>query len=176
MPALSTVSLLKWVEEHRSLVGRPIMSHEMIWRDDFIVMLFDGPTPPNRSDFHINTSPEFFYQMQGEMDCRVLENGAFSNITVGEGEMFFLPANVPHLNSRKEHSLGLVIHQKRMLGAKDSIVWYCERCCHQLYRADYVFEDLKAQLQEHIRRFLGDEALRTCSECGTVMPAERGYM
>jgi 3-hydroxyanthranilate 3,4-dioxygenase len=173
---LNTRNVLKWVEENRSKLDKPTMSHERVWEDGFLVLLFDGPTPKNRCDFHINTSPEFFYQLVGEMRCRVIENGKFVDLTVGEGEMFLLPASVPHLNTRDQGSLGIVVHQTRAKGAKDSIVWYCENCCHQLYRADYVFEDLRAQLPIYIRKFLSDEGLRTCEECRTVMPADRGYM
>jgi 3-hydroxyanthranilate 3,4-dioxygenase len=176
MTMLFTRDVLKWVEENRSRTDKPLMSHERVWYNGFLVMLFDGPTPKDRCDFHINTSPEFFYQLVGDMQCRVIENGRFRDITVKEGEMFMLPANEPHLNSRVQGSLGIVLHQTRAPGAKDSIVWYCENCCNQLYRADYIFEDLKAQLPIFVRKFLADEALRTCDACGTVMPADRGYM
>jgi 3-hydroxyanthranilate 3,4-dioxygenase len=170
--------VLRWVAEHRSLGDRPLMSHERVWQgaDGFLVMLFDGPTPAERCDFHINTSPEWFYQLVGEMRCRVIEDGKFRDITVEEGEMFLLPPLVPHLNSRERGSLGIVIHQARLPGAKDSIVWYCEGCCHPLHRVDYLFEDLQAQLPVFIRSFLSNERLRTCAECGWVMPAERGMM
>lgn len=173
---LFTRDVLKWVEENRFRTDKPLMSHERVWCDGLLVMLFDGPTPKDRCDFHINTSPEFFYQLAGEMQCRVIEDARFRDLTVREGEMFMLPANVPHLNSRGQSSLGIVIHQTRQPGAKDAIVWYCERCCHPLFRVDYSFADLQAQLPVFVRKFLADESLRTCDDCGTVMPADRGYM
>jgi len=175
---LHTRDVLRWVEEHRSLQDRPLMSHERVWHgtDGFLVMLFDGPTPPERCDFHVNSSPEWFFQLVGQMHCRVLEQDKFRDITVGEGEMFLLPPLVPHLNVRERGSLGIVIHQTRAPGAKDSIVWYCEGCCHPLHRVDYLFEDLQAQLPVFIRSFLSDEQLRTCSRCGWVLPAHRGQM
>ena len=176
MRPFSTRDVLKWVEENRASLDKPIMSHERVWNDGFLVMLFDGPTPADRCDFHINTSPEFFYQLVGDMRCRIVEDGKRTDITVGEGEMFLLPANVPHLNTRDRGSLGIVVHQVRAPGAKDSIVWYCQECWHQLFRADYIFEDLKVQLPIYIRQFLSDESLRTCRQCHTVMPADRGYM
>jgi len=176
MKAPATHDLLAWVKEHRALLPRPLMSHDRVWNDGFLVMLFDGPTAKDRSDFHINSSPEFFYQFVGEMRCRVVEDGRFVDFTVGEGQMFLLPAYMPHLNSRDDRSIGLVVHQQRPPGAKDAIVWYCERCCHQLHRVDYVFEDLKAQLPGFIEAFLSSEKLRTCERCGTVVPADRGRM
>lgn len=173
---LAPVNVLDWVREHENLGPRPPMSHSRIWCNGFLVLLFDGPTPKNRADFHINSSPEWFYQLVGDMRCRILENGQFIDFTVGPGQMFLIPPQLPHLNQRDEGSLGIVIHQQRAPGATDAIVWYCEKCCTQLYRADYVCEDLQAQLPIHIRRFLSDEKLRTCTNCGTVMAADRGFM
>jgi 3-hydroxyanthranilate 3,4-dioxygenase len=176
MKPFSTRNVLKWVEENRGKLNKPIMSHERVWADGFLVMLFDGPTPKNRCDFHINTSPEFFYQLVGDMNCRIIESGRRTDLVVREGEMFLLPANVPHLNTRDQGSLGIVVHQMRAPGAKDSIVWYCEECWNQLFRADYVFEDLNAQLPIFVREFLSNEKLRTCQQCRTLMPADRGFM
>jgi 3-hydroxyanthranilate 3,4-dioxygenase len=173
---LNVRNVLKWVEEHKGLGDRPTMSHERVWEDGFLVLLFDGPTPRDRCDFHINTSPEFFYQLVGDMRCRVIEDGKFVDLTVGEGEMFMIPPNVPHLNTRDQGSLGIVVHQVRAPGAKDTIVWYCESCVSPLHRVDYVFEDLKTQLPVFIRNFLSSETLRTCRQCGAVMSPERGYM
>ena len=137
---LSVVDVAGWVAESVARKGKALMSNEMIWNDGFMVTLFDGPTPPERCDFHINTSPEFFYQLRGDMHCRTLEGGRFQDCVVREGEMFLVPALVPHLNSRVEGSIGLVIHQTRAPGAEEAIVWYCERCCHQLHREDYLLE------------------------------------
>jgi 3-hydroxyanthranilate 3,4-dioxygenase len=175
---LHTRDVRRWVEEHRALPDRPLMSHERVWDkgDGFLVMLFDGPTPSERCDFHINTSPEWFYQLVGEMRCRVLQDGKFQDLTVAEGEMFLLPPLVPHLNARDRGSLGIVVHQARPPGVKDAIAWYCEGCCHELHRVEYFVEDLKAQLTSLIRGFLADEGLRTCKSCGWVMPPDRGYM
>lgn len=176
MKAPGILDVRRWVEEHQRLLPRPTMSHERVWNDGFLVMLFDGPTARERSDFHINASPEFFYQMVGEMTCRVLEDGRFVDYTVQEGAMFLLPPGVPHLNRRGDRSIGLVVHQQRPPGAMDAIVWYCESCGNQLHRVDYVFEELKSQLTTFVTAFLADEDLRTCRACGTVMPADRGAM
>ncbi|HVU05884.1 MAG TPA: 3-hydroxyanthranilate 3,4-dioxygenase [Polyangiaceae bacterium] len=176
MKAPGILDARAWVEEHRALLPRALMSHERVWNDGFLVMLFDGPTAPERSDFHVNSSPEFFYQFVGEMFCRVLEDGRFVDYTVKEGEMFLLPAGVPHLNRRGDRGIGLVVHQARPAGAKDAIVWYCENCGNQLHRVDYLFEELKSQLTTFVTAFLADERLRTCARCGTVMPGDRGRM
>lgn len=141
-------------------------------------MLFNGATPPHRSDFHLNPRPEFFYQIEGEMFCRLLENGIFKDIVVKEGEMFYIPPKVPHLNQRKNGSIGLVIHQNPSPDEIEGIVWYCNSCGHELHGFEYQRkkEDLRNILKHQIRKFLANEQLRTCQECGDVFPATQGYL
>ncbi len=175
---LSPVSIAKWVEKSRAAgPGKPPLHHEGFWEDGFLVKLFDGPTPRGRRDFHVNTSPEFFYQLEGEMRCRLRHaDAAFEDIVVGVGEMFLIPAGMPHLNERDEGSIGLVIHEARKPGALDGIVWFCESCGGELHRVDYRFEELQRQLRTFIREFLSSETLRTCGRCGAVTAPDQGFM
>ena len=170
--------VLKWVEENRDDPQRALMNHQLLWRDAFIVMLFNGATPKDRSDFHINASGELFYQLEGDMTCQLrdLETGKISHHVVGPGQIFYVPPHVPHLNQREDGSVGIVIHQQRPEGALDGMAWYCLECDHELHRVDYLFTELKENLSEHIRAFLSSEALRTCSKCSAVFPRERGYL
>lgn len=175
MKIIDTYSLKKWVEQNHGDVERSLMNHERVWNEDFIIMLFNGATPPQRSDFHINTSPEFFYQIEGEMFCQILEDDGFRDIIVHEGEMFYIPPMIPHLNRRANGSIGLVIHQKRLPNALDTIVWYCNSCANELHRFEYRYTELRQNLQVHIRQFLSDKQLRTCQRCGDVFPPTQGY-
>ncbi|WP_428265986.1 3-hydroxyanthranilate 3,4-dioxygenase [Haliangium sp.] len=175
-PIRMPVDVSGWVEASLARPTAAFLHHELFWDQGFIVKLFDGPTPDQRSDFHINTSPEFFYQLRGDMFCRLREHGRVVDVTVKPGEMFVIPALVPHLNRRAPGSLGLVIHQQRQPGAKDAVAWYCDECGHQLHRVDYDFEDLLAQLPPLVRAFLADDDKRTCGRCGWVMPPGRGRM
>ena len=169
--------VLKWVERHRDQEDRELMNHQMIWRDAFIVMLFNGATPQDRSDFHLNASGELFYQIEGEMRCKLVdEQGRVSDHVVGPGQIFYIPPNVPHLNQRDDGSVGIVIHQRRPEGALDGMAWFCLECDHPLHRVEYEFTDLKENLKAHVRAFLADEQLRTCGACGEVFPPDRGYL
>lgn len=68
------------------------------------VMLVGGPNV--RSDFHVNVTPEFFYQVKGGMTLRVVEREeevqgeagrkvpVFRDVQVGEGEMYMLPGTL----------------------------------------------------------------------------------
>lgn len=174
--ATRPVDVLAWIRMSRDRSSDQILNHDTFWNSELIVKMFDGPTPADRSDFHINTSPEFFYQFEGDMFCRMLQDGEFKDYNVGPGEMFVIPPLVPHLNRRLKGSIGLVIHTQRAPSALDAVAWYCESCGNQLHRIDYLFKDLLEQLPPLVRGFLADEHKRTCTRCGWKMPAEQGRM
>jgi 3-hydroxyanthranilate 3,4-dioxygenase len=107
----------------------------------------------------------------------VLRDGVFITEVCREGEMFWIPPLVPHLNQREEGSIGLVIHGQREPGAVDSMVWYCESCGAELHRMDYGFDkDLRALLGPRIREFQSSQLMRTCKSCGSVMSEDLGFM
>ncbi|MEM6997242.1 MAG: hypothetical protein AAF721_42450 [Myxococcota bacterium] len=181
-PPDAAVDVMAWLA--RSQARRdpaPLMSHETLWDNGFLVRLFDGPTTPGRADYHINRVPELFLQLAGVLELRVWDGRAFIDHTIGPGELFSLPAEVPHRNRRPAGSVGLVVHVTRTPEQTDFIVWYCPQCeregaCTELHRSEFKVGVLKADLIRLIRRFLADEALRTCQTCGSVMPAEAGAM
>ena len=173
---IRVVDVLRWVEASKERRSDQLLNHDTCWNRELIVKLFDGPTPPDRSDFHINTSPELFYQFEGDVFCRLLRDGKFEDHTIGTGQMFYIPPLVPHLNRRPPGSIGLAVHTERAPGALEAVAWYCESCGHQLHRIDYLFKDLLEQLPPLVRAFLADEDKRTCARCGWKMPANQGRM
>lgn len=173
----SKVDVLAWVARARQGAGdRPLMHHETFWSDGFLVKLFDGPTPQDRSDFHINPRAEFFYQLVGDMECHVINDGRRESFVIEEGEMYVIPRRLPHLNRRPPGSIGLVIHEQRLPDDLDGVAWYCDDCGHQLFRKEYRFEDLRKQLPILVSDFLASETLRTCDRCHAVMAPDRGRM
>jgi 3-hydroxyanthranilate 3,4-dioxygenase len=165
--ALGALNLKQWVEDHREFLKPPV-GNKMVWQDsEFLVMVVGGPN--QRKDYHIEEGEEFFYQIEGDITVRVVEDGTSRDITIREGDMFLLPARVPHSPQRPAGTVGLVIERQRKTGERDHLRWYCEQCGETLYDADFQLEDLGKQLKPIIEEFYATESLRTCKECGSVM-------
>ena len=170
MGSLSTIHFQRWIEEHRELLKPPV-GNKMVWRenDDFIVMVVGGPN--SRKDFHYNESEEFFYQVEGDITLRILEDGKPRDVEIREGEIFLLPAKIPHSPQRGEGTVGLVIERYRREGEKDGFMWFCEECHHLLYEEYFVLKDIVTQLPPIMERFFSSEENRTCKQCQAVMQA-----
>lgn len=160
-------NLKAWVDENRDQLKPPV-GNKMVYKDsEFLVMVVGGPN--RRKDYHIEEGEEFFYQVEGDITVRIIEDGKPRDIAVREGEVFLLPARVPHSPQRPENTIGMVIERVRKQGELDHLRWYCESCGEVLHDAAFQLEDLGKQLKPVIERFYAQEALRTCRHCATVM-------
>jgi len=88
------LNLKAWIDEHRELLKPPV-GNKMVWRDSELLVMVVG-RPNQRKDFHVEEGEEFFYQIEGDIVVRVMENGKPRDIPVREGEIFLLPPRVPH--------------------------------------------------------------------------------
>ena len=164
---LNPLNLKSWVDEHRDLLKPPV-GNKMVWQDrDFLVMVVGGPN--RRKDFHVEDGEEFFYQIEGDITVRIIEGGEPRDIEIREGEMFLLPAGIPHSPQRPAGSVGMVIERQRRTGELDHLRWYCEKCGDVLYDESFQLEDLGTQLKPIIENYYASESLRTCQKCGAVM-------
>lgn len=161
-------NLMGWIEANRHLLKPPV-GNAQIYKEvqDFIVMVVGGPN--SRKDFHYNETEELFYQLEGEITVRIIEDGKIVPLRIGPGEMFLLPARVPHSPQRGPDTVGLVIERVRTGDMQDSFSWYCENCSHKLHEVFLPVNDIVAQLPPVMNAFYADEAKRTCPKCGTVM-------
>lgn len=162
------LNFMQWIEEHRHQLKPPV-GNKVIWREgDFICMVVGGPN--SRTDYHYDEGPEFFYQVEGDMLLKVMEDGQPRDIHIREGEIFLLPPRVPHSPQRFENTVGLVIERKRLASEKDGLMWFCQDCNHLLYEEYFTLKDIETQFGAVFDRFYGDEALRTCGRCGLLNP------
>lgn len=161
------INLHAWIAEHRHLLQPPV-GNVAVWNSHFLVMVIGGPNA--RSDFHINPGEELFYQVEGDISLHVMEDGQERAIPIRQGELFLLPARVPHSPRRPAGSVGLVIEQPRAFTEDHLLRWYCGACGAVVH--DFAFQpvDIGAQIKAALAQFRGDEGLRTCKRCGTVHP------
>jgi 3-hydroxyanthranilate 3,4-dioxygenase len=158
----------KWIDEHRHLLKPPV-GNAQVFKDnqDFIVMVVGGPN--SRKDFHYDEGEEFFYQIQGDINVRIIEDGKPVDVPVREGEIFLLPAKVPHLPQRPANTIGMVIERYRQPGELDGFLWFCENCGYKLYEEYLEVTDIVKQLPVVMGNFYASPEKRTCNKCGTVM-------
>jgi len=166
------INFLKWIEEHRHELKPPV-GNRVIWREgDFICMVVGGPN--QRTDYHYDEGPEFFYQVEGDMLLKIMDEGKPSDIWIREGEIFLLPPRVPHSPQRFENTVGLVIERSRLEDEQDGLMWFCQECDHKLYEEYFTLVDIETQFGAIFDRFYGDISKRTCSNCGHLNPTPTG--
>ncbi len=173
MTKLHAFNLLGWIEENKNHLKPPV-NNKVLWEDsEFICMILGGPN--RRRDFHVDPSDEFFYQIKGDCYVEIInKDGKREVVTVKEGEVFMLPAMVPHSPHRVADTYGLVIERKRNLGELEDFVWFCDACDHEMHVTRVQLTDIQTQVKGAIEEFNGSEELRTCDHCGHVMPEEVG--
>lgn len=168
MPIQKPFNFKKWIAENRHLLKPPV-GNQQVYKsaENFIVMVVGGPNA--RKDFHYNESEEFYYQIEGDMVLRIIENNEAIDIPIHEGDIFLLPPKVPHSPQRPANTVGLVLELIRNEKDKDGFQWYCENCNHLLYEEYFKLEDIVKQLPPVMNRFYDSKDLRTCKQCGTEM-------
>ncbi|CAG8114444.1 unnamed protein product [Penicillium salamii] len=171
-PALN---IPKWLEENSHLLQPPVNNYCVYHPSTpatagYTVMIVGGPNA--RTDFHINTTPEFFYQYRGSMLLKTVDTTTspptFQDIPIQEGSIFLLPANTPHCPVRFKDTVGVVMEQPRASDAVDAMRWYCRKCKEIVWEKQFVCVDLGTQVKAVVEEFAADEEKRTCKACGEV--------
>lgn len=165
-------NLHKWIAENRDLLKPPVGNKNLYKQaGDFIVMIVGGPNA--RKDYHYNESEEWFFQVEGDINVRIQEDGKAIDIPIKEGEMFLLPGKIPHSPSRSEGSVGLVIEKVRKgTDDMDGLLWFCDNCNHKLHETYFPLTNIEKDFLPRFKDFYANKNLRTCDKCGTEMDTD----
>ena len=164
MSRLTPINFQKWIDENRSLLKPPV-GNKLVWEDrEFIIMVVGGPN--SRTDYHVNQGEEFFYQVEGDMTLKVIDEGKPVDIQIKAGEIYLLPGGMPHSPQRPANTVGLVVERKRLKEELDGFQWYCESCGNKLYEEFFKLKSIVKDFPPIFDRFYGSEANSTCKSCG----------
>lgn len=169
MPITPPFNLRLWVEQHRDLLKPPVGNKLLFQDSGIIVMAVGGPNA--RKDYHHDPGEEFFFQLQGDIVLKTIQEGRMVDVAIREGEVFLLPAEVPHSPQRPPGSVGIVVERRRGPNEMDGFSWYCENCGQRLYLERVAVNDIETQLPKVFAGFYANTRHRTCAACGTVMQA-----
>lgn len=169
MSGLSAFNFQEWIEAHRDLLKPPV-GNAVVWKDtDFIVMVVGGPN--RRTDYHDDPYEEFFFQFEGNMVLRIIEDDEPRDVPINEGDILLLPSHVRHSPQRPEaRSIGLVVERRRPTDQLDGFEWYCESCNARVHRVELHVGNIVKDLPPLFEAFYESEELRTCGACGAVHP------
>ena len=172
---LMPFNLQKWIEENRDLLKPPVGNKNLyVEAGDFIVMVVGGPNA--RKDYHYNESEELFYQIEGDITVRIQEDGKPKDIIIREGEMFLLPAKIPHSPMRGANTVGLVIELVRKdRDLEDGLMWFCDSCNHSLKTYKFKLDNIEKDFISRFKEYSKSEKMRTCDKCGDVMKVDERF-
>ncbi|XP_060042925.1 3-hydroxyanthranilate 3,4-dioxygenase isoform X4 [Erinaceus europaeus] len=148
---MQPVRVRVWVEENRAFFLPPVCN-KLLHQEQLKVMFVGGPN--TRKDYHIEEGEEVFYQLQGDMILRVLERGRHRDVVIRQGEVFLLPAGIPHSPQRFANTVGLVIERRRLPSELDGLRFYVENTTDVLFEKWFYCEDLGTQLAPIIQEWV----------------------
>ena len=168
-------NLNAWLDENRDLLKPPVGNKNLyVESGDYIVMVVAGPNA--RKDYHYNETEELFYQLEGNIEVHIQEDGQKRTMKLGPGDMYLHPAKVPHSPVRHEGSIGLVIERKRKdLPADDGLLWFCDSCNHKLHEVYFKLNNIEVDFLKHFQDFYGNNELLSCDNCGEKMPVDKRF-
>uniref|UniRef100_A0A8C5PA39 3-hydroxyanthranilate 3,4-dioxygenase n=1 Tax=Leptobrachium leishanense TaxID=445787 RepID=A0A8C5PA39_9ANUR len=153
------VNVKKWIEDNKAYFLPPVCN-KLMHNGQLTVMFVGGPN--QRKDYHIQEGEELFYQLQGDMCLKIIENGKHKDVHIKEGEMFLLPARIPHSPQRYTDTVGLVIERRRLEDERDGLRYYVDgNSAEVLFEKWFYCEDLGKQLAPIINEFLKSKQYET---------------
>ena len=164
MSRLAPFNLAAWIDENRHLLKPPV-GNKAIWNDgQFLVMVVGGPN--DRSDYHVNPGEELFYQIEGDIVLRIIEDGSRGTSR----------------SSRATSSCSRPAYRIRRSGLRTPSAWWsntrdarrrsttsagiAKNAAAWCMMYEFRPADIGAQIKAALAEFNGSEALRTCKACG----------
>ena len=169
MWSLKPIDFKRWIDENRHLLKPPVGNKRIYTDTGFVVQVVGGPN--SRKDFHDDPGEEFFYQLEGDMLLKTMQDGKPVDIPIRQGEILLIPPHLPHSPQRFANTVGLVIERPRLPEEQDGLMWFCEKCHAKLYEEYFHLENIETQFPPVFDRFFGSVEKRTCKHCGAVMEA-----
>jgi 3-hydroxyanthranilate 3,4-dioxygenase len=166
MDRLRAFNFRQWIDENRHVLKPPVGNKRVFRDSEFIIMVVGGPNA--RKDYHVDPAEEFFYQLEGDIVLKTIQNGRALDVPIREGEILLLPPRVPHSPQRVANSIGLVVERERRPGELDGFQWYCENCSTLLYEQFLPMTDIE-KLGDLFETFYSSPEYRRCKRCGAVM-------
>ena len=168
-------NLQKWIDDNRHLLKPPVGNKNLYTESgDYIVMIVAGPNA--RKDYHYNETEELFYLIEGDIVVKTQQNGKLVEVPIKAGEMFLLPAKIPHSPERSEGSIGLVIERKRKQDQKVGLLWFSVTANELLYEEYFTLTNIEKDFLPVFKRFYSDETLRTCPKTGEIMEVDNRFL
>ena len=119
---------------------------------------------------------QFFYQLEGDIEVTIQQDGKAVKVPIKEGEIFLLPKKTPHNPVRPANSVGLVIERVRKgTEMKDGLFWFCDNCNTELYNERFTLNDIENDFLDVFKRYYNSEKNRTCSSCGHIMETDERF-
>lgn len=148
------------------------LGRQVLWQDsESLAFLSRGRK--QRLDFHVDPSDEVTLQLTGEQRLHyITPEGEQRVAVIGPGQMLLCPGGVPHSPRVSEDSWFIVFERRRRGDEKDRFMWFCESCGEKLCDLEVPVGDYRADPVSQVhKKFYGDESLRTCKRCGSIVPA-----
>ena len=161
-------NLMKWIAENPDKLKPPLGAKTIFREEDFMITVVGGPN--TRTDYHVNPTEEFFFQLKGTVNVRIQHEGKPHDIKLAEGCIYLLPANVPHAPMRGPDTVGLIIERIRKGSLMDTHRWYCDKCNNVLFEKTVKIEILERDMPPVFEAYYGDPENQHCKKCGHINP------
>jgi len=153
----------EWIKNNQQFFQPPVCNKMMHQQGQMKSFFVGGPN--QRKDYHMECGEELFFMRKGNMVLKVVERGVHKDIHIKEGELFLLPARIPHSPQREANTIGLVLERERDKSELDGLRYFVETdgqpTLEPLFEAWFHCTDLGTQLGPIIKNFFASEQHRT---------------